>query len=551
MMEYSINIPFKTRELTKIIWTFLTVLLSLPACGQEKTSSAITTDTPAHPRQESMRGIFSRQNKLVLDSALLQPFFSSYPALRSYAKDVQEFYKRRNYAYAWFENSKLIEQASNLANRILNLKYEGLHQQAPYARVLDSLLFTDVGSTRRVNTDLELMLTAQYFVFARLAWTGQSASTSRAVNWYLPRKRINYQQYLDTLIAARAVDVKTAGPVYRQYELLRTFLVKYHQLAATNWAEISINRELVTGDSSAAIAAVKARLRQLDDFSGDTTGVVFDQELASAIRRFQERHGLSAQGTLNAETLKELNVPPQRRIEQLIVNMERSRWLPVQLSSDYLAVNIPEFKLHVYHADSLLWSCKAVVGQTMHQTTVFYGELQYIVFSPYWNIPPGILRKEVLPAIRRDPGYLKAHHMEVTGQKNGLPAIRQRPGPDNPLGLVKFVFPNSYNIYLHDTPSKSLFDQTTRAFSHGCIRISEPERLAASLLKGWHDWPLDKIRRFMNAGKENTVKLRDPVPVFIAYFTAFVDRMGKLNFRRDIYDLDTRLLNTLLQSEHE
>ncbi|WP_345949350.1 L,D-transpeptidase family protein [Mucilaginibacter sp. PAMB04274] len=246
-----------------------------------------------------------------------------------------------------------------------------------------------------------------------------------------------------------------------------------------------------------------------------------------------------------------MNIPLNKRIEQLMINMERCRWLPSGLDGDYLGVNVPEFKLHVYHADSLLWSCNVVVGQTVHQTTLFYGEVKYVVFSPYWNIPPGILKNEVIPGMKADENYLSKHNMEVTGYQSGVPAVRQRPGPANSLGLVKFLFPNNYNIYLHDTPSKSLFGENSRAFSHGCIRVGEPARLANFLLKNDPAWNESKIDRAMHAGKEQYVTLNTKIPVFITYLTAFVDRQGKLNFRDDIYRLDGKLTKMLLGNEQK
>ncbi|WP_199200320.1 L,D-transpeptidase family protein [Adhaeribacter arboris] len=203
----------------------------------------------------------------------------------------------------------------------------------------------------------------------------------------------------------------------------------------------------------------------------------------------------------------------------------------------------------VYRADSLLWSCNAVVGQTDHATTLFYGEIKYVVFSPYWNIPPGILRKEVIPGMKKNANYLKNHNMEITGYRAGLPVVRQKPGPSNSLGLVKFLFPNSYNIYLHDTPAKSLFNESARAFSHGCIRIAEPAKLAGFLLKDNQKWNSAKIDSAMHSGKEHYVTIKNKVPVFIAYFTAFIDRNGRLNFRKDIYNLDERLAATIISGE--
>src|SRR5690606_29116751 len=159
----------------------------------------------------------------------------------------------------------------------------------------------------------------------------------------------------------------------------------------------------------------------------------------------------------------------------ILVNMERSRWLPMSVKSDYLVVNIPEFRLHVYEEDSLVWSCNVVVGKSVNKTVVFHGDVKYIVFSPYWNVPPSIVRNEIVPGMKRDKNYISRHNMEITGQAGGLTVVRQKPGPSNSLGLVKFLFPNSHNIYLHDSPAKSLFNEESRAFSHGCIRVSEPK----------------------------------------------------------------------------
>lgn len=526
----------------------LLLFLSSPACSQLPPARGNKAASLRSNRDQTTPNTFNRVQP-AFDSIRIARFMLTYTAFKPYAAVIHAFYSHRQYTYAWFDRGQLIEQASNLVNRVLNPEMEGLNQHAPYERQLDSLMFT--GPASATNTELELMLTAQYFVFAKTAWTGQDVAFSRALDWNLPRKKIDYEQYLDTLLAARSTARGGKTPVYRQYELLRQRLAKYRRLSTLNWPVLRPPANLHPGDTSRFVPAIKARLWQLEDFVGDTTGSRYDEGLKKAVAQFQERHGLKVNGVINKETLTELNVPIHQRTGQLIVNIERSRWLPVELSGDYLAVNIPEFKLHVYHGDSLLWSCNAVVGQTMHRTTVFYGELKQIVFSPYWNVPPGILREEVIPALRRDVNYLASHHMEITGYKDGLPVVRQKPGPDNPLGSIKFLFPNSYNIYLHDTPSKSLFDENLRAFSHGCIRISEPGRLAAFLLKDRPDWSPEKINAYRKAGNEKFLTLSRATPVFIAYFTAFVDRSGRLNFRKDIYGLDQRLLQALLTAGNE
>jgi murein L,D-transpeptidase YcbB/YkuD len=207
-------------------------------------------------------------------------------------------------------------------------------------------------------------------------------------------------------------------------------------------------------------------------------------------------------------------------------------WLPIFLNSGYMFFN----------GNTQEFSMKIVVGKAGHNTVIFTDSLQYVVFNPYWNIPRSIIRNEILPAMRRSRSYLRRNNMEQTGFSNGLPVIRQKPGATNSLGRVKFIFPNSYNIYFHDTPAKSLFDLQDRAFSHGCIRLGEPEKLAEYLLRDNPEWPDSKINDIMmNGGKNTWVKLKDKIPVYLVYFTAWVGKDGSLNFRDDIYGHDGKM----------
>ncbi|WP_121810480.1 L,D-transpeptidase family protein [Mucilaginibacter kameinonensis] len=499
---------------------------------------------------KTIPGNFSNQTELVFDSAQIVTFLQKHPDLTPYEQDLRNFYRKRKFAYAWYEKGILIEQAGNLNDRLMNLQNEGIYKGIPYQKDLDSLIFDSHSKSKIKKPDVgtELMLTAQYFAFSKVAFRGMSDSVSRAVNWFLPRKKIAYDDYLDTLLKKTSKESTTINePVYRQYDLLKNFLAKYRALDAhESWEPIKISKKLKPGDSSAVVALIKTRLYKLEDFKGDTLSNIFDDELKTAITQFQQRHGLSADGLPGPGTIAEMNVPLKSRIKQIIVNMERCRWLPVSLNSEYLAVNIPEFKLHVYRGDSLLWSCNVVVGQKVHQTVIFYGEMQYVVFSPYWNVPESIVRAEVLPAIRSNHNYLNEHNMVMAGKENGLPIIQQKPGPSNSLGLVKFLFPNSYNIYLHDTPSRSLFGESSRAFSHGCIRVGEPAKLASFVLNYDSTWTAPRINKAMHLGKEQVVKLKKKLPVFIAYFTAFTDRNNLLNFRKDIYDRDDQLASMIM-----
>jgi murein L,D-transpeptidase YcbB/YkuD len=243
-------------------------------------------------------------------------------------------------------------------------------------------------------------------------------------------------------------------------------------------------------------------------------------------------------------------VPVQRRLQQLLMNMERMRWMPNQPRSDNLiVVNIPEFVLHMYEGNKKVWDMNVVVGKEGHNTMMFTGDLNQVVFSPHWNVPPSIVKKEILPAINNNPNYLADQNMEIVGEEGGLPKIRQLPGGENALGSVKFLFPNSFNIYFHDTPSKSLFSKDKRAYSHGCIRLSDPEKMAKYLLRNQPDWTPENIEEAMNAGEEKFVKVKKPVPVFITYYTAWVDQNGLLNFREDIYKHDEKLARKMFTGQ--
>jgi murein L,D-transpeptidase YcbB/YkuD len=325
---------------------------------------------------------------------------------------------------------------------------------------------------------------------------------------------------------------------------LKEQLLKYRVKAAADTIQISLNKNetVKITDTGATVLAIRQKLFLLGDLPTNNKSAVFDSSLFFALQQFQDRHGLNITGIVKAAEAAELNVTIQKRIKQIVANMERSRWVPTNLKENHLIVNIPEFKLHAIENDSLMWSMNVVVGKSQHKTVIFNGDIKYVVFSPYWNIPASIMKNETLPAIRRDKNYLQNHNMEWNGN-----SIRQKPGPNNSLGLVKFLFPNSHSIYLHDSPAKSLFNESSRAFSHGCIRVAAAKKLAIYLLRKDSSWSEEAVTQAMNAGKERYVTIKDPVPVFIAYFTSWVNTKGQLNFRKDIYNRDERLLQMVLQ----
>lgn len=530
---------------------FLAALMALAGCnGNLDVKSTVTVkdslESSRPPRDISLPGGFSTQTKLTFDSAAIRIFIKKWPGFSNFENRMLAFYAKRNYAYAWYDQDGLIEQAGNLYNKICNIREEGLPGKILYEHEFRQMMDDSAGTGfLRPDPFIELMMTAQYFYYATNVWSGIGTEAMKTVEWDLPHKKLSYESLLDSLLRIPSSQFMSTEPVYRQYALLKKYLKKYREIeSAGGWPRIKPDRNLYrAGDSSSVITVIRKRLFMSGDLLDDSRSPIFDKELENAVKIFQQRYGYDETGEVNTKLVTELNYPVSGKIEQIMVNMERCRWLPVALNRDYLVVNIPEFRFHAYEHDSLAWSMKVVVGTSMNKTAIFNGMMSSVVFSPYWNIPPGIMKKETLPAIRRNRNYMAKNHLEWNGN-----SIRQLPGPWNALGKVKFLFPNSHSIYLHDTPSKSLFSKEQRAFSHGCIRVEEPRRLAAYVLRKQPEWTAARIDSAMNGNKELHVKIEDPIPVFIAYFTAWVDSKGRINFRNDIYKRDARLAGMIMDN---
>lgn len=515
--------------------------------SKESTQIADSIPKPSQQKDITLPGGFSSQNRLVFDSILIAGFINQFPDFKTFETRIRQFYANRKYAYAWFDNNGLIEQAGNLYNKIENIQDEGLPQKLLYSQDFNRLMeeATTSADVQKANVTIELMLTAQYFFYAKNVWSGLGSKAMEAVNWELPQKKTSYDAMLDSLLDVGTSRFIKTEPVFRQYPLLKSYLKKYRDIEeAGGWPVIKTEKKTYhKGDSGAVIAAIRKCLYLSGDIASADESVFFDDVLENGVKNFQQRFGFKDDGIINSLLVKELNYPVEKRIEQIIVNMERCRWLPIELKGDYVVVNIPEYRFHAYENDSLAWSMNVVVGSTVNKTAIFSGMMSMVVFSPYWNIPPGILKKETLPAIRRNKNYLARNHMEWNGGR-----VRQKPGPWNALGQVKFLFPNSHSIYLHDTPSKNAFGNDKRAFSHGCIRVGEPKRLAMYILRKQPEWTEPRIEASMNSGKEQYVQINKPVPVFIAYFTSWVDKMGRLNFRDDVYKRDSRLAKMIIEN---
>jgi murein L,D-transpeptidase YcbB/YkuD len=327
-------------------------------------------------------------------------------------------------------------------------------------------------------------------------------------------------------------------------------------------------KTLEPGDRYGGLVRLTQLLRLLGDLPQDT-GVpsdVYDGALAEGVKRFQQRHGLPPDGRVGEQTLKQLNTPLSFRIRQLQLTLERWRWVPEAFPQPPIVVNIPEFRLRAYdNAGRTVLAMNVIVGKAIrHETPVFEKDMRFLVFRPYWNVPPSIQRSELVPAIRRDANYLASQNYEIVTNdaqvvtagavndevleklRTGRLAIRQKPGPNNALGLVKFMFPNEYHVYLHSTPSQQLFARSRRDFSHGCIRVERPAELAAWVLRDKPEWNLESVRTAMQGGKDDfQVNVTKPIPVLILYGTAVVDEEGKVHFFDDLYGHDAALEKVL------
>ncbi len=470
---------------------------------------------------------------------------------KDYAPDSQailEFYRDRGMQYGWVLNNRLSANAESFvtlagvadgdapkasaAIKRLSALYDGAFDGPDRIPLCDTC-----------GPELELRLTGEFFRFARRNNGGYINTDVRDLNWFIPHAKKDFSRLVDS-VARGKMDLAGYVPVHPQYKLLQPHLQQYAGLVGQSWPELTLpgkRPRLKVGDSATVVRDIRRRLQLLGDYDGDTLALRYDTALARGVKAFQDRHGMNADGVIGPAVLKALNVTPAARLRTMVVNMERLRWVAEQQPANLLLVNIPEFRLHVFEADSEVMTMKTVVGARATRTVTFTDTLNQIVFSPSWSVPSNIVQKEILPAMAKDHSYLEKHDMEIVGGSAKEPEIRQRPGASNALGRVKFLFPNSYSIYMHDTPTRGTFASETRAASHGCIRLSKAGDLADYLLRDDPEWPVDRIHEAMLSGKTQTVKLKEPRPVAIVYFTAWVDRNGKLNFRDDVYGHDAEL----------
>lgn len=504
---------------------------------------------------------------------------------------LTRFYEGRAYQPAWTTEAGPLPLAEDLINTLQEeAGREGLRASDYHlAKIKAVLAELRLGQASQkalapaLLADLDFLLTDAFLRYGADVSLGQVNLEALEEKWFTKSDEMDLVPALHSAIsAARIADtLRSLPPKQAGYTRLREVLTRYRDIATRGgWSTIPTGPALALGATDERITKLRARLiidgdlfpsaspetpAPLFDASGKRTQepaptAVFDQDLEQAVKKFQQRHGLQATGVVNKETLAALNVSTETRARQITANMNRWRSLPHDMGRRYVAVNVPNFMLEVVENDQRVMDMKVVVGKMMEEraTPTFSAKMSYVVLNPYWYVPKSIAEKELWPLHQRNPHYFGRNNFNVQripvgykqvadpnatdGSKKSVRVydyvIRQGPGPKNALGKVKFMFPNPHSVYLHDTPSKDLFNRTMRAFSHGCIRIEKPIDLAEYVLRDSPQGSKKAIQATLRRAKEQTVHLSEPLPVYIQYWTAWVDDAGSLQFRNDIYHYD-------------
>lgn len=478
-----------------------------------------------------------------LDSSAVEPFFSEFPDLKIYKEDYDEIYKRYDNHYIWFNEKGMVGFGESLYNRAALLKDEGIYAEFPYRDKVEEVYNSKIKNPEE-HPEAELLMTGLYLFYMDHVYQGIGIKKTRDLGWLVQRKEIDEAEALDSVIAENNLE-EDDSLMFDQYYKLRETLQVYRKIEKEGgWGKIDADKKkkFKPGDTSVTIQKIRERLAITGEIENDNESNIYDDELKSGIMAFQKKHGFNRDSLISAEHIEALNVPVKDYIKKIVVNMERSRWLPPGFinADEMILVNVPAFHLEYYEEGKVTFESDVIVGSQLHATVIFDGEMSYLAFSPYWNIPQSIINNEIKPGMDREENYLQNRNMEWN---NGQ--VRQLPGKNNSLGLVKFMFPNENNIYLHDTPAKSLFKNEDRARSHGCIRVAKARDLAVKILEDDKEWNPKKIDAAMNAGKESTYNLKKKIPVYIGYFTAWVNQDGDVNFYKDIYHHDDKVADLL------
>jgi len=527
----------------------LSVFLWFPAAEAAAPQSAVAAELQSHVLRLGETGGIYVQGLAIASVSLLT-----------------EFYASRNYVPVWTSEPRIDELFKLLATA----ESHGLDPGDYYLPQLRKLREQNrSGDDPALGAALDLLLTESLIRFGYHQRFGKVNPARMEPTWNFTRQFRSGREPLSALqevVAAPSLQMLLGQWIDRAplYRALQTALAHYRSIAlAGGWPLIAPGPTLREGDTDARVPVLRRYLFISGDLpsAGEDTDEYFDAVLAGGVRAFQERHALTADGIAGSATLAAINVPVERRIDQLRLSLERARWVADDTAGEVIVVNIAGSEVFAARNGQYFWTRRAVVGRITRQTPVFRGSMTWLELNPTWTVPPTILREDVLPRLRRDPGYLQAQGINVmdAGGRvidpltidwqrvgNRLPwTFRQAPGPKNALGRIKFMFPNPYAVFLHDTPARGLFERSGRLLSSGCVRIEDPLSLAEIVLADPGRWNQQTLQVAIDTGKTQTVSLPRPWPVLILYWTAELDAAGRVRFLPDVYDRDPALLAAL------
>jgi murein L,D-transpeptidase YcbB/YkuD len=489
--------------------------------------------------------------------------------------ELPRFYALQLNMPVWVTDKGLRRHLPDLLTAIEASAWEGLrpadyHQAAIQERLSAFSPEKEGFPTLEDAVDLELLATDAYLLLGSHFRSGRVNPESIDSEWFANRRQGDLPRRLEQAVAGDAVrsSLMRLLPDYEGYRRLKSTFRYYRQLALRGtWPHIPDGKTLQREEHDERVPLLRTRLAMIfgTQSAEEHQTDLFDADLETTLKRFQEMHGLEADGRLGHKTLSALNVPINDRVDQIAANLERWRWLPEDLGDRYLLVNIANYRLDVIEKNTAVMTMGVIVGKPYRHTPVFSSAIRYLVFNPSWTVPYRIAVRDKLPLIRKDPSFLSKQGMRLysirgserhaidprtvdwqkIGPANFPYVLYQTPGPQNALGRVKFMFPNRFNVYLHDTPNRELFARTNRNFSSGCVRLEHPLHLAAYVLRDEGGWNQERIDSVLASGKETTVPLNRPLPVHLLYWTVFTDSAGRVCFREDIYGRDRRLVAAL------
>ena len=480
---------------------------------------------------------------------------------------IPDFYRLRRFEPAWTDQ----DNVEALLAAIKSSPEQGLNPADFHAEALDEMRarLASGSDDPAALADFDVLMTDSLVRLGSQIVDGKLDPAALDSSWNFGERVLDTEP---VVLANEAIESRGVGQLLRDlepkhpfYGELKAGLAKYREFEAKGgWPELPDGPSLKPGMEDGRVALLRDRLVITGDLNvAAGAPTVFDGPLEEAVKQFQRRHGLEPDGAVGPATRAAMNLPPQAKIDKIRVNLERARWVLPGLKGDFIIVNVAGFRTFVMNDDDIKWTTRSIVGAPFRKTPVFRENMTHIVFNPTWTVPSGILRRNILPKAKKDPNFLTANNFKVIARDGkavdpasldweklsakGFPyRIVQGPGDKNALGRVKFMFPNKYAVYLHDTPSKPLFEKAERAFSSGCIRIDKPFDLAELLLRDDPNWTRERIDQVLASGKTTTVNLSKPLPVLLQYWTVETVRWeGKVAFRKDIYDRDAAILKGL------